>query len=122
MRGFSKSPANCGGPILAERVAKRQKELGLSNSELARRIGIPQQRVSELKNWPKYHLEPKAGRLGDYAWALQTSCEWLLGLTDNPAPVVLSDDEWRLLEAYRANSLDVLSLVLIKQTRESLGE
>lgn len=105
-----------------ERMAQRQETLGLTNRDLARMLDISEQRISEYRYTDKYDVEPKIGRLGKIARVLGVSMEWLCGDADDPEPVVLTDDERNLLKAYRANSLDLLNIVLLKQARESLGQ
>jgi transcriptional regulator with XRE-family HTH domain len=85
----------------ARRFKSRLEEVGLSQAELARRIGISQQAISKLAAGGSYgskHLHRIARELG-------TTPAYLTGETDDPhgqAPdIQLSSDESRLLEIYR---------------------
>jgi len=82
---------------LAERVSERRQELGLSQSELARRIGIRPQSIQQLEQGsiakPRYLLE--------LAHALGVAPEWLAGEARLPArPVPATEEEFALIPAY----------------------
>ena len=87
---------------LAERIDGLLKERGLSQSELARRVGLRQSTINYLVNGRSRgskHLHVIARELG-------TTAAYLAGETDDPdagaAPAPdLSHDESRLLAIYR---------------------
>lgn len=85
----------------ARRFKARLEEVGISQAELARRIGVSQQAISKLAAGGAYGSK----HLHRIARELQTTPAYLTGETDDPtgdAPEIqLSSDESRLLEIYR---------------------
>jgi transcriptional regulator with XRE-family HTH domain len=84
-----------------ERFRQRLRDTGISQAELARRIGISQQAIGKLATGGAYgskHLHRIARELG-------TTPAYLAGETDDPnadaADERLSSEEQRLLEIYR---------------------
>jgi transcriptional regulator with XRE-family HTH domain len=90
----------------AERIRQRRKELRLSQEVLAGLAGIDQTQIS------KYELgknDPGADALAALAKALDTTTDWLVGLTDvSQRPLRgtadLSDDEREILKIFRSKS------------------
>jgi transcriptional regulator with XRE-family HTH domain len=69
--------------VLGERIRRQRMALGLSQTDFAAKTGIPVQVLSRLEHgrqsiWVE--------RLVELAAALQVSTDYLLGLTDDPAP------------------------------------
>lgn len=65
-----------------KRIAERMSHLSLSQSELARKVGVSQPTIAEL-----IAVEKRSSKhLHRIAAVLQTSPEYLLGETDDPAP------------------------------------
>jgi transcriptional regulator with XRE-family HTH domain len=86
---------------LGRRIEERMKAIGMSQAELARRIGISQPSVYALLHRNKSgsrHLHRIAHELG-------TTPAYLSGETDDPlgdtSAVKLSSQEQRLIEIYR---------------------
>ena len=82
----------------SQRIKQRREELGISQEELAARIGLTQTQVS------RYELgdsDPKASALAAIARALMVTTDWLVGLDDREVDA-LSPDEKQALEVYRA--------------------
>jgi transcriptional regulator with XRE-family HTH domain len=69
--------------ILAARVKQRRESLGLSQTALAEQAGIPIPNLSRIEHGRQSIY---IARLVDLAEALQVSTDYLLGLTDDPAP------------------------------------
>ncbi len=69
--------------LLRERVLARMSERGLSQSALAREVGIDRSTVSQLLSGPMPRL-PNAQVIAGCAVALRVSADWLLGLSDRP--------------------------------------
>lgn len=95
-------------PIQAERIAQRRHKLGLSQEDLAAFAGTSQRQISKYETGKN---DPTGDVLAALAQALDTTTDWLLGLTDNPERLLrgqddLSDDERELLELYRRHSPD----------------
>lgn len=100
--------------VQADRIAKRRKQLGLSQEALAELAGTSQRQISKYENGVN---DPTGEVLAALARGLETSTDWLLGLTDNATRPLrdesdLSDDERQLLEIYRAKSADKRRQVL----------
>lgn len=89
---------------IGERIVFLREELEMSQKELAARIGIPPTSLSRYEN---NQYEPKAEILKRLALALQTSSDFLLGMTDDfkrfseSEPVGLTAEEQRLITQYR---------------------
>lgn len=87
--------------IVSERVSERMSELGLSQSELARRVGVAQPTIYKLLRTSK----KGSAHLHKIARELQTTPSYLSGETDDPHEGAdlgqrLSSDELDWLEIY----------------------
>lgn len=94
--------------VLAERIKRRRTAFEMSQEDLAGKIGTSQRQLSKYENG---HDDPSAERLRALAEALETTTDWLIGLTDNPERRLrgkddLNDDERQMLEIYRQKSPD----------------
>ncbi|KZY00641.1 MULTISPECIES: helix-turn-helix domain-containing protein [unclassified Sulfitobacter] len=58
-----------------DRVSAAREQAGLSQAELARRLGV---RQSTLRGWEDDHSEPRANRLSMLAGLLNVSMMWLI--------------------------------------------
>ncbi|MDR1039438.1 MAG: helix-turn-helix domain-containing protein [Deltaproteobacteria bacterium] len=69
---------------LAARIVRRRKELGYSQVELARRLGMTQANVC---NYERGAREPGLDRLTVMANVMRCSTDWLLGIAEaSPEP------------------------------------
>ncbi|ASS66525.2 helix-turn-helix transcriptional regulator [Paenibacillus sp. RUD330] len=68
---------------MGSRVKNLRKKHGLSQEQLAARIGMTR---SALGNYEVDRIVPSSDVLGKIALALQTSTDYLLGLTDSSMP------------------------------------
>lgn len=89
-------------PFQGYRVAELRERLEYSQEELAARVGTSQKQISKYE----HGSEPGAEKLAQLVTALDTTADYLLGLTDNPERCLgskddLSSDERELLELYR---------------------
>lgn len=66
-----------------QRLAQAMREAGLSQSALARAVGVDRSTVSQLLSEGAARL-PNAQLVAECAAALGVSADWLLGLTDRP--------------------------------------
>jgi transcriptional regulator with XRE-family HTH domain len=90
--------------IQATRIRERRQKVGMTQEELADRIGTNQRQISKYENG---HNDPTADVLAALARALDTTTDWLLGLTDTPERPLrteadLNEDERELLLIYRS--------------------
>ena len=96
--------------MLGQRLRKLREELGLTQDELAEKIGVA---VLQINRYEQHNSQPKAELVARMAQALDVSADYLLGLTDDPAPAGLSKGElsakeraaiaaWRRGEPYEA--------------------
>ena len=92
--------------IIAERITKARKELGLNQKELAKKANIAEPTLSRYENG---YREPKAGTISQIAEALGISADYILGITDTIE--VINKDE---------NNLEVLK-DCINKFRKRLG-
>lgn len=77
---------NMAGMSLAERLTARMKKMGLSQSELARRVGVKQPTISSLASGDSH----TSGKLHAIARELEATVDWLEGLTDDPSAGVIA--------------------------------
>jgi transcriptional regulator with XRE-family HTH domain len=69
--------------VLAERLRQHRRSLGLNQTELAERTGIPYQVISRIEHG---HQSIYIERLAELAHTLNISADYLMGLTDDPTP------------------------------------
>ena len=65
--------------IIADRITKARKELGLNQKELAKKASLTEANLSRYENGIR---EPKSAVLARLADALEVSTDYLVGLTD----------------------------------------
>jgi repressor LexA len=65
---------------ISERLRERRKEIGLSQKELANRIGMP---VSTIHRWENEQSLRDIIRFRDLVFLLEVPGDYLLGLIDN---------------------------------------
>ena len=70
-------------PLFRDRLARAMAERGLSQTALARAVGVDRSTVSQLLSDAGARL-PNAQVVAECATALGVSADWLLGLTDRP--------------------------------------
>ena len=71
--------------VFTERLVARIAKCNLTNAELARAINVSVAYIGQMCN-PERGKLPSADVLVHLATALSTSCDYLLGLTDDPSP------------------------------------
>ncbi len=77
-------------PLLTgRRIAERRRAMGLTQEELAARLGISAQQVSEHERGRRRIPGP---RLAEIARVLNTSVAYLVGETDDPSPLAKTPD------------------------------
>ena len=84
---------------LGNRIKRLRKELGISQKELAERIGVSNSRIS---NWEQGINRPDADILSKLCSALQTSPSLLLGIKLTKDE--LTEKEWKVIRAYRSHT------------------
>lgn len=86
----------------SERLKELRAQMGFSQEHLARLIDIGHMQIWRYENGGS---EPSSEILGRLALALNTSADYLLGLTDDPLPHgmrgILSPEEQAIIEALR---------------------
>ncbi|WP_420578849.1 helix-turn-helix domain-containing protein [Oceaniradius stylonematis] len=65
--------------IFAKRLQERAKQLGISNAEAARRVGLEERRYAQYASGRR---EPDLATLKTISEALGTTPNWLLGVID----------------------------------------
>ncbi len=90
--------------IIAARVRDQRKALGLSQRELAERLGVTQPAIQYLENGRT--RDP--GFIVELAAALSVSAEYLRGYTDDPAPAGISDEKREFLALIENADLDLV--------------
>ncbi|MGI1836220.1 helix-turn-helix domain-containing protein [Lactococcus garvieae] len=76
--------------VFAERLKELRKKKKLTQKELASRIEETQGKIAK---WENSQLEPNAEKLKKLAWELETTTDYLLGVTNKTYPTVILDDE-----------------------------
>lgn len=76
--------------MLGTRIASLRKNKKMTQENIAKRIGIPR---STYSNYEAGNREPDNETLKKIAKCLETSTDYLLGLTDDPNPHSVKD-EW----------------------------
>lgn len=98
--------------IFARRLRERARQLGISNAEAARRIGLDERRYAHYASGRR---EPDLMTLKLISTGLATTPDWLLGVpstTDGvPETAVLID---RLTNAARGMTMEQLELSVIQ--------
>lgn len=101
-------------PFNADKMQKLRKGLGMTQRELAAKIGVPYQRIQEYE---KGRGAPKSARLDLIADALETNSEYLLDRNEYPRR--LTDLHYQVLEAFDRNDpnaiIDLLRQHLLKK-------
>jgi transcriptional regulator with XRE-family HTH domain len=98
--------------IFAKRLRERAKQLGISNSEAARRIGLDERRYA---HYVSGRSEPNLMILERISEALDTTPNWLLGITSKfeKAPETAALIE-RFVNAARGMKREQLELCVIQ--------
>lgn len=98
--------------IFAKRLRERARQLGISNAEAARRVGLDERRYAHYVSGRR---EPDLATLKLIAAALGTTPNWLLGVVDrdekDPAKSLLVG---RLLNATAGMTTDQVKLTVIQ--------
>jgi transcriptional regulator with XRE-family HTH domain len=98
--------------IFAKRLRERAKQLGISNAEAARRVGLDERRYAHYASGRR---EPDLMTLKSISEGLGTTPDWLLGVTSNvdrkPETAALID---RFINAARGMTKEQLELCVIQ--------
>jgi transcriptional regulator with XRE-family HTH domain len=93
--------------FMGNRLKDRRNELGMTQEQLADRVGIHKGRVSQYE---RNLIEPGAAILSKIAEQLNVSADYLLGLSDQPtgklSPTALSPREWEVIRLLRDKRFD----------------
>lgn len=107
-------------PIRADRLKQAREQAGLSQHKLSELCEFGEKQIWRAENGKG---DPSADHLGRIARQLNVSADWLLGLTDSPTgfltPEALSQDERKLITAFRRNDLEVVFDMLRSKFREN---
>jgi len=88
---------------LTQRIKERRRQLDISQEQLALLLGTTQNQVWRYESGKN---DPTGDVLVRIAQALETSVDYLLGLTETPGDSRLSDYEREALELLRAKTED----------------
>ncbi|PCI85222.1 MAG: transcriptional regulator [Hyphomicrobiales bacterium] len=98
--------------IFAKRLCERAKQLGISNAEAARRVGLEERRYA---HYASSRREPDLATLTNIAKILNTTPNWLLGVEDQleeqPNKTALIE---RFVNTARVMSLEELEICIIQ--------
>ena len=76
--------------MLSEKLREVRLSRGMSQVELAKQLGVTKQSVS---NWENDNIQPSVDMLVRLARLFGVSTDYLLGLTNNPAPAAVSGSD-----------------------------
>lgn len=76
---------------IGERIAQKREQAGLNQSELGRRLGLSAQAVQK---WESGKSTPRNSKLSDLASVLGTTVGFLVGDTEDSAPVLADIESW----------------------------
>ncbi|MBY3383221.1 helix-turn-helix domain-containing protein [Rhizobium laguerreae] len=98
--------------ILSKRLRERAEQLGISNAEAARRVGLDERRYA---HYVGNRREPDLATLLRIASSLGTTPNWLLGVTE-PTDAVAGTSELleRFANAANGMTLEELQLCIIQ--------
>ena len=105
-------------PIRGERIKDRRRKFGLSQEELAEAVGVNQGQISDYE---QSKGNPTASSLVGLAKALDTSIDYLLGLTDDPTPPrdndpsILKPKERLVIEKWRHGELTEAVKIILSE-------
>ena len=102
-----------GSATFGDRVAASREQSGLTQKELARRLGV---RTSTIRNWEDDLSEPRANRLSIMAGILNVSMMWLIngqgeGMDSPPDTGEVTPDMRAILNELREIRADMVSRV-----------
>ncbi|MBY3265310.1 helix-turn-helix transcriptional regulator [Rhizobium laguerreae] len=98
--------------ILSKRLRERAEQLGISNAEAARRVGLDERRYAHYVGGRR---EPDLATLLRIASSLGTTPNWLLGVTERAdAAAEMSDLLARFANAANGMTLEELQLCIIQ--------
>jgi transcriptional regulator with XRE-family HTH domain len=80
---------------LSKRIRQRRKQLKMTQEDLQEVSGVNQSMISKYE---KGDTEPSAEKLVALASGLQTTTDWLLGLTDHVNPPVVKESDLNEME------------------------
>jgi transcriptional regulator with XRE-family HTH domain len=110
--------------LLPERLRKERKKLGWSMQKVSDLLNIKRQTYNGYEAPPDraYHRAPSFDVLIKLADLFQVSSDYLIGLTDNPAPFNSSVDVFALLdqaESIDKNTREYITAMLKKAAKEN---
>ena len=91
--------------IFSERLREARIMRGLTQEELAERAVI--NRIS-ISVWENGRQQPSLGNFFGLAWALEVSCDYLLGHVEDPNPVMNDDPFYRTFENLTIEDRDIV--------------
>lgn len=71
--------------LIGERIAKARNMRGLSQPDLAEKIGIGRDRWNNISNWERGHHPPPSFHVWKLCKALSCSADYLMGFADEDA-------------------------------------
>lgn len=103
--------------MIGERISIRLNVLGISQAELARRVGLHQSTINGLIKGG----QASSTRVHDIALALETTPAYLLSQTDDPSPggkqCTLNSRDQRLLDMFHSiEAADQKAILQLLQT------
>jgi transcriptional regulator with XRE-family HTH domain len=76
---------------IGHRIRRRRMAFGMMQNDLAEKVQMPQAHISRLERGAFEAINPE--RLTAIARVLHTTTDYLLGLSDDPGPIVEEEEE-----------------------------
>ena len=99
--------------MLGERMKLLREEMGLSQEEFASRA---QSRQNQVWRWESGEQVPSSDKLALIAQVLETTTDYLVGLSNNPYPKLIEEDltkeeQLLIIEIRRKNAAQALQIM-----------
>ncbi len=109
--------------LRGDRLRELRLQRGYTQEALAERLDLG---IRQIHRYEKHLSDPSSNIVAKIARELNTSSDYLLGLTDNPLPIVQSSDfslqEIQLLDAVRHGQYDQAMQLLRAEIKRNSGE
>ncbi len=109
--------------LRGDRLRELRLQRGYTQEALAERLELG---IRQIHRYEKHLSDPAGNIVAKIALELNTSSDYLLGLTDNPLPIMqtsdISSEEIRLLHAVRAGQYDQAMQLLRDEISRTAGK
>ncbi len=108
--------------LRGDRLRELRLQRGYTQEALAERLDLG---IRQIHRYEKHLSDPAGNIVAKIALELNTSSDYLLGLTDDPSPLIensdFSSEEKQLLHAYRQGRYDQIMQLLRTEISRAAG-